>query len=51
MVVSGQRHAPAAVIPVDRRLSGSQSRSGPRGEDKEIPALPLSEIEPRPPSP
>jgi hypothetical protein len=39
--VSGQLHAPAALlprkeppVPLDRRLGGPQSRSGRRGEEK-----------------
>jgi hypothetical protein len=54
MGVSGQRHAPAALYPrgknprypLDRRLGGPQSRSGRRGQKKN---LPLSGIEPRSP--
>jgi hypothetical protein len=41
MEVSGQFHAPAASpqwkspwYPLDRRLGGPQSRSGPNGEEK-----------------
>jgi hypothetical protein len=52
MVVSGQRHAPAALYPrgkdprypLDRRLGGPQSRSERRGQKKN--SLPLSRIEP-----
>jgi hypothetical protein len=52
MGVSGQRHAPAALYPwgknprypLNRRLGGPQSRSGRRGQKKN---LPLSGIEPR----
>jgi hypothetical protein len=51
MEVSGQLHAPAALplgkysrYPLDRSLSGPQSRSGRGGEEKN--SQPPSEIEP-----
>jgi hypothetical protein len=54
MAVSGQIHAPAALIPgketlypLTRRLSRPQSRSGRGGEEKkEISSFPLLGIEP-----
>jgi hypothetical protein len=46
MEVSGQFHDPAALpqgkgpcYPLDRRLSGLQSRSGPGGEEKNFQLL------------
>jgi hypothetical protein len=51
MEVSGQLHAPAALLPrkdpwypLDRRLGGPQSRSGRGGEEKN--SKPPPEIEP-----
>jgi hypothetical protein len=50
MDVSGQLHAPAALppgkepwYPLDRRLGGSQSRSGRGGEEKNSQQLPVLE--------
>jgi hypothetical protein len=47
MEVSGRLHAPAALpqgnsplYPLDRRLDGSQSRSGRGGEDKNSQPMP-----------
>jgi hypothetical protein len=51
MEVSGQLHAPAALLPgkeplypLDRRLGGTQSRSGRSGEEKN--SQPSPRIEP-----
>jgi hypothetical protein len=52
MEVSGQLHAPATLLPgkkprhpLDRRLGGSQSRSGRGGEEKNSP-FPCKESNP-----
>jgi hypothetical protein len=59
MEVSGQLHAPAALLPgenpwyqLDRRLDGPQNRSGDDGEEKKFPAPAGNRtLEPRSPSP
>jgi hypothetical protein len=40
MQVSGQLHAPAAILPLYRRLGGPQSRYGCGGEEKNSQPLP-----------
>jgi hypothetical protein len=45
MEVSGQLHAPVALLPgKDRRLGGPQSQSGRRGEEKSFQPLPRLEL-------